>query len=636
MKRRIYFVTGVFGLFWLILLSRLYFLSIKSNTYYEALAKQNIVNTESLLPVRGSIRDRNGRAVALSTLGFTVSIAPHMHAPSRLPKLKEIIRFVARTLPDQDPKKMLKRYLAEDTLYNHKPIPIVPFVPYKRMNPLFVSFSRYREITVSPTSRRYYPYHEIAAHIIGYVGKTDKKEAKADKIAKLLKHTGKSGVEKSYNKLLEGEPGIRKIKVDAANRPIELLQQKRPHSSDLTLTIDMRLQKFMQQLFRHKTGAAIVMNAQTGAILAAGSFPSYDLNTFVRGISTQAWQKMIHDLNHPFTNKLSQGLYPPGSSTKPLIALSFLNSREITPEERFLCTGAIQLGRRKFRCWNQWGHGPTDLTKAIRESCDVYFYDGGLRVGINRISSDMKRYGFGKKTGVDLPGEFIGTMPSRNWKINKFGEGWYRGETLNTVIGQGNFLATPLQIARGTALIASAKAPIPHLLKKIDDKEVSFAAEDPLNPFEKEQLPLIREAMRQVCYHKRGTAAKYTASFVTIAGKTGTSQVVGIPQEEKERMSEEDLKYFQKSHAWFTTFGPFEAPKYVVTVIVEHGGHGGKAAGGIVSALYNALVHLGYIDKRYVRPEYAYLANLPDANASLRVWNLDSGVEQPSDHGDRP
>jgi len=634
-NRRITFVLILFGLFWLLLLSRIYFLSIKSNTYYEALAKKNIVNTEYILPVRGMISDRNGDPVALSKLGFTVSLKPHMRTRKNLPKLREILHFISENLPLYETEKLQKRYLAKDTPYNHKPIPIIDFVSYERMNPLFVKFSRYSEITITPNSRRYYPYRKSAAHIIGYVGKTDKTEAQTDRVAKLLKHTGKSGLEKTYNRLLEGEPGIRKVKVNAANKPIETIQKTPPKSSDITLTLDMRLQKKMEKLFYGKTGAAVVMNAKTGAILAAGSYPEYDLNTFVQGISEEAWQKMIKDLNHPFTNKIIRGLYPPGSTVKPLIGLSFLDSKKITEKEKFLCSGALQLGKRKFRCWNRWGHGPTDLTKAIRESCDVYFYNGGLRVGIDKISTDMMRYGFGKKTGIDLPGEFIGTMPSRNWKINKFGEGWYRGETLNTVIGQGNFLSTPIQVARTTAMIASGRAPIPHFLSRVDRQKIDFTTEDLLNDFEKSQLPLIREAMHQVCYHKRGTATKYNSAFVTIAGKTGTSQVIGIPQEEKERMSEEDLKYFQKSHAWLTSFGPFEDPEYVVTVIVEHGGHGGKAAGGIVSGLYNALVNLEYIDKRYVRPEYRILANLPEANASLRVWDLHPGVEQPADDDDR-
>jgi penicillin-binding protein 2 len=244
------------------------------------------------------------------------------------------------------------------------------------------------------------------------------------------------------------------------------------------------------------------------------------------------------------------------------------------------------------------------LKQSIAQSCDVYFYKGGLKVGINAISTDLTKYGFGRKTGVDLPNEFIGVVPSRNWKINKFGESWHKGETLNTVIGQGDFLTTPMQVAQFTAMIAKGRQIIPHFLKSVDDKNTTFGSFDMLNDLEKNKLKIIREGMYDVCNHKKGTAFKYNFSKIIMAGKTGTSQVIGIPQEEKQRMSEDDLKYFQKSHAWFTTFAPYQNPKYVVTTIIEHGGHGGEAAGEIVSKVYNKLLDLDYIDKKYIQSEY--------------------------------
>ncbi len=356
------------------------------------------------------------------------------------------------------------------------------------------------------------------------------------------------------------------------------------------------------------------MNAQDGSILAAASYPEYDINAFVEGISQKRWDKMITNLNHPFTNKFVQGLYPPGSSTKPLVSLSFINSQLVSEKENFLCEGIMSVGRRNFRCWSRYGHGKTDMTKAIRESCDVYFYKGGLRVGIDKISTDLTRYGFGKKTSIDLPSEFIGTVPSRNWKIQKFGESWYKGETLNTVIGQGNFLVTPIQIAVSTALVATSKQITPHFIKKIDDKEIKYNQRDVLTHQEIKALPTIQNAMFEVCNYKGGTAYKYNSSIINIAGKTGTSQVVGIPQNEVKRMSEDDLAYFKKSHAWFTTYAPYKNPKYIVTAIVEHGGHGGSAAGDIISKVYNKLVQFGYIDKKYVKKKY--LSILEDTNTS--------------------
>ncbi len=600
MRARIKLLLLIFALFWVVLLSRLYYLSIKSNKYYEELAMRNVINTEYLLPTRGEIRDRNGALLAVSKLGFSIALKAHLGRKRNQNRFHEALSQIHRYFPDYSVEKLQRTYLKKDSPYNHDPITVIPFLPYDDVIGSFVKLAKNESIVIKPASKRYYPYGEIASHIIGYVARANRKDIENDEVTRRVSIAGKSGIEKYYNKVLQGELGKKILKVTASNKPIETLLEKEPKNHNISLSIDIRLQKFIAMIFGNQSGALIVMNAQNGEILAAGSYPTYDINRFVQGISQKEWQKMITNLDHPFTNKFTRGLYPPGSSTKPAVALTFLNSGLISPTEEFLCSGEMELGRRKFRCWNQWGHGPTDMTKAIRESCDVYFYKGGLRVGIDKISSDLKRYGFGKKTGIDLPGEFIGTVPDRNWKVQKFGEAWYRGETLNTVIGQGNFLVTPIQIAMYTATVATGKMPLPHFLKTIDDINISFQPLSIFTESEKNALPLIRKAMYEVCNHERGTAYKHNISLITMAGKTGTSQVIGIPQEEKERMSEDELKYYQKSHAWFTTFAPYEHPQYVITAIIEHGGHGGSAAGEMVSLVYNKLVELGYIDKKYI------------------------------------
>ncbi len=596
MKKRVKFILIIFALYALVLLSRLYFLSIKSNTYYEKLAHQNLVKTEYYTTIRGEIKDRNGILTAINKLGFSLSLKPHLNEE----KLQKLLKHIKEEIPDIKIKKLHKHYKKHNSAYNHKPIMILPFIPYNTFIDKFILFSQYSDIIISPASQRFYPQGEQMAHIIGYVSKANAKDIKESPVTQRTGICGKSGIEKYYNALLEGTLGEKKIKVTALNQPLALLYEKKPKSADITLTIDSRLQAYLRELFSDKSGAILVMNAKDGALLAAGSYPEYDNNEFIQGISNQEWSNMIKDLNHPFTNKFIHGLYPPGSSTKPEVLLSFLDSKLVDSKEKFLCTGTLNLGGRKFRCWNHAGHGEVNATRSLRESCDIYYYKGGLRVGIDTISTDLSRYGFGKKTGIDIPSEFIGTVPSRNWKVEKFGESWYKGETLNTVIGQGNFLVTPIQVAMATALIATGKQVIPHFLQAIDDTNISFEATDILTEKEKSYLPTIRQGMYEVCNHKRGTAFKYNLAMVEMAGKTGTSQVVGIPQEEKERMSEDDLKYFMKSHAWFTTFAPYHNPQYIITVIVEHGGHGGKAAGEIVSKIYNYLVKLGYISQKYI------------------------------------
>lgn len=257
----------------------------------------------------------------------------------------------------------------------------------------------------------------------------------------------------------------------------------------------------------------------------------------------------------------------------------------------------MELGKRNFRCWKHSGHGITNINKAIRESCDDYFYKGSLKVGIETMSDGLSRYGLGQKTGIDIPNEFIGTVPSRIWKRKRYNQPWYIGETLNTSIGQGSFLVTPLQIAQFTALIASGKLPKPQIAYKRGDKLIKLESKDVLTANEKKLLPQIQHAMKEVCNHPKGTATNHVNSRIKIAGKTGTAQVIGISQETKKRLKEHELAYYQRSHAWFTTYGPIKNPQYIVTVLVEHGGHGGQAAGGIVSRIYDKLLEYGYIKK---------------------------------------
>ena len=599
MKKRINFILILFLLLGILLLSRVYFLSIKSNTYYERLAQQNLIKSEYFTATRGEIKDTRDIPLAINRLGFSLALKPHLKEPL----LQKSLALITQELPDFNSSKLAKIYKRHESPYNHKPIDILPFIPYDDFISKFIIFSNNNTFIISPASKRFYPQGELTAHILGYIAKANTKEVE-DKVTQLTGMVGKSGIERYYNTILQGTLGEKKVKVTALNKPLGTIYEKKPTSSQITLTLDIRVQKYIQELFGERSGAMIVMDAKTGAILAAGSYPEYDNNEFIQGISKEEWSLMIKDLNHPFTNKFIHGLYPPGSSTKPQVLLSLLSSKLLKEREKFLCEGTLNLGRRKFRCWNKVGHGIVDSKRSLRESCDIYYYKGGLRVGINTISTDLKQFGFGKKTGIDMPSEFIGTVPSRNWKIEKFADSWYKGETLNTVIGQGDFLVTPMQVATATALIATGREVIPHFIKTIDDATITFDNVDILTKEQKSHLPLIRQGMYEVCNDKRGTAFKYNQSWIEMAGKTGTSQVVGIPQEEIQRMSEDDLVHFKKSHAWFTTYAPYKDPKYIVTAIIEHGGHGGKAAGEIVSKVYNYLAQLGYIAPRYVQEAF--------------------------------
>lgn len=584
------FVLTVFAAIWLMLLIRVYQLSIKSNTYYEALAKQNIVRVDRVAPVRGEILDSQGNPLAINEIGFKLTLSPHLEREYGPKQLQKTLDLIHGYLPETNTTKLMRRYRKQDSPYRHESVVIIPFIDYEKVLPFYTLLSRHPLISLEAANRRHYPYGKSCAHVVGYVGKANQRDIEEDPVVELTKTVGKSGLERYYNRFLEGEPGFRRVKVSAFNKVIETLEIKPPEEMhNIRLHLDIELQRYIEKLFEKFAGAVIVMRTD-GAIVAAGSYPAFNPNDFVGGISRSAWKEIIEDLNHPFTNKLIHGLYPPGSVIKMGVGMSFIESKKLSPYTSSFCRGSIKLGNHRFRCWKKVGHGKTDLLKAIRESCDVYFYNGSLKTGIAAISRGLSKMGFGEKTGVDLPNEFIGVVPNEQWKAGKYGQPWYLGETLNAAIGQGYMLVTPMQIARYTALLATGRLPEPRLISQLGDRSLPMVSEDVFSRREKRTLPLIRRAMEQVCNHPKGTAYwGMRRCKIKVAGKTGTAQVIGIPQEEKKRMKEEDLAYFHRSHAWLTTYGPIRYPQYIVTILVEHGGHGGSAAGPLASKIYNWL-----------------------------------------------
>ncbi|KLE10005.1 penicillin-binding protein 2 [Aliarcobacter butzleri L354] len=570
------------------LLLRVYFLSIKSNTYYDELSKNNYIKRMYKVPVRGIIEDRNGEPLALNKIGFSISIKPHLRSLKYQEKLESIVDVIVKHFPQYDKNKLLKEYKRNDSAYNHEFIEIIDFIPYEEFFPKYTILASNEDLKIEPSSKRFYPYNETAAHIIGYVGKASKLEILNNEIAVHSGIVGKNGLEKFYNSKLQGELGYKDVKVNALNQEIEVLEEKDASTNNnIEISIDIKLQRYLQELFDGKSGSIVVMDARNGEIIAAASFPEYDSNIFARGISQNEWNQMRNDFNHPFTNKIINGLYPPGSVIKMGVALSFLENG--IPENFTVnCSGSLPIGNRNFRCWKTTGHGNINFRSAIAESCDDFFYKGSLKLGINKISHTLDKLGFGQLTGIDQINEFMGVNPNKEWKEKKFNKPWYVGETVITSIGQGNMLTTPLQIARYTAFIATGKLPKPHLYK------ANYEEPKELDIPEK-HIDLMRKGMYDVSYGDRGTARRYITSKVPIASKTGTAQVVSIPQSEKVRMKESELEYFQRSHAWITTYGPFKNPKYVVTVVQEHGGGGGSATGGVASKIFDKLYELGYI-----------------------------------------
>ncbi|WP_456432764.1 penicillin-binding protein 2 [Nitratifractor sp.] len=618
-------VLVVFAAVWALLIVRLYHISIKSNFYYERLAKENVERKTYLKPVRGEILDAKGNYLAVNKLGFSLSIAPHLSRKKG--ELARVIRIIRTYLPDVNATVMEKVYRKACSPYNHRYIKVIDFIPYATMMKVYPKLAIHPEIHIDTETKRYYPYGRYAAHIVGYVGRSNRKENAADKVVEVVGKTGKSGLELYYNRLMEGELGYEIDKVDARNRPLEVLERREPVSNrTLKVNLDMDLQKYIYDLLGKRAGVVVVMRT-TGEVLAAVSNPSYDPNLFVGGISVKDWKALQRNLGHPFTNKFINALYPPGSVIKPGVALavSRYGHGEIAKHE--FCKGYITIdkSKHKFRCWAKWGHGDVDLRKSIRESCDVYYYKKSLKVGIDRIAKTLRQIGLGVRSGIDLPHEYRGIIPDKAWKMKRYHQPWYKGETVIAAIGQGYDNVTPIQVARYTAFLATGKLPTPLFAREIDGQKIfPKRVKIPFNPL---HMAIIRQGMYDVCNDKRGTAYKTMHDLpIKVAGKTGTAQVVSIPQDIKKRVREDQLAYFKKSHAWITTYAPYRHPQFVVTVLMEHGGHGGSAAGPIAADIYRYLYYNGYFKGH---PLEAVRKELAEAKAKAEAKRLEKEGKLP-------
>ncbi|NPA10851.1 MAG: penicillin-binding protein 2 [Epsilonproteobacteria bacterium] len=586
-------VIGVIFIFFSLLVYRLYILSIDYNKKYTKLSVNNIHKTVIITPIRGVIYDTNSKPVAMNELRFNLAFLPHLSSEELNATVENISNFLKI-----DTAKIIKRYKNQNSPYNHKPIVVIRYLSEDEVYKLQPLLNYDKNIVFKPTYLRKYPYKEYLSNVLGYVSKANKKDIQRNKVIEYTQISGKRGIEKYYDTILQGSLGKKEVLVNAKNQTVKVLNYTAPKSHTLWLSIDTRLQKMIYDMLKaqNKKGAVVVMRVD-GEVLALVSVPGYDDNLFVKGISYKEWRKLSSDIYHPLLNKPVSGLYPPGSTIKPSEALIAVASGKWSPYKKIFCPEYLEIGNRKFRDWKVGGHGWVDVYKAIERSVDVYYYRLGLKFGIDYIASRLKKMGFGKKTGIDLPNEKSGIVPDKRWKEKRFHQPWFIGETLNAVIGQGYFLVTPLQVAVNTALIASGKLPKPYVVKRIDSNLTKPVLKDVLTKSEKKALKYVREGMWRVCNDKEGTAVRHLYSVVTLAGKTGTAQVFSIPQEVKKRKREDELKYFHRSHAWLTTYGPYKNPQFVVTVLIEHGGHGGSAAGGIVSEIFNYLVKNGYIKK---------------------------------------
>ena len=567
------------------LVGRIYYLQVLESGRFQTMAEENRVSLRLLPPQRGRIVDRFGEPLAINRQNFRVQLNAEQapNADAVLAALSEII-----PLGDADRRRILREMKRRRAFV---PLTVRENLTWHEVSRIEVNAPDLPGISIEVGQTRYYPFGPTAAHLIGYVAAVSEAELTGDPLLELPGfRIGKGGAEKIHDLALRGRAGRSKIEVNAVGRVVrELDRQDGTPGGEVALTIDMALQEFATRRLDGQSGATALMDVHTGEVLALASVPAFDPNLFTSGISGRDWEELLQNEKAPLINKALSGQYAPGSTFKPVVALAALAGGLITPEQQLFCPGHLDFGDSRFHCWKKGGHGSLNLHAALAQSCDVYFYEVARRCGIDRIAAMGRTLGLGERTGLDLPGERPGLMPTREWKMKATGVPWQQGETLVSGIGQGSVLATPLQLALMTSrLVNGGIAVRPRLTREIYGRDGGFVPRPPeAQPIglNRAQLELVVRGMDAVVNGPRGTAgkAKLDLPGMTMGGKTGTSQVRRITLSEREAGTHksEDRPWRDRDHALFIGFAPVSAPRYAVAVIVEHGGGGAKVAAPI-------------------------------------------------------
>ncbi len=562
---------------------RMVYLQVVSHEHYTTLSKDNRVKLQPLPPTRGLIYDRNGVILAQNLPAYSLEITPE-----KVESLEQTIEQLALILPiSEEDRRRFKKLRRQRRRFDS--IPIRVRLNDEEVARFAVNQHLFPGVDVKAKLLRDYPLGEHTAHLLGYVGRINQQELQLIDTSNYsgTSHIGKNGVEKTYESLLHGKVGLQQVEVNAKGRTLRVLQEQPPiPGQDLQLSIDIQLQQTALKALGEFNGAVAAIEIETGGVLALVSKPGYDPNLFVEGISSKAYRALQKSPDKPLFNRAIRGQYPPGSTVKPFIGLAGLESGVVHFRQKNYCPGYYQLPGKehKYRDWKKTGHGVTDMHKAIVQSCDVYYYELARTLGIDRLHGFLSNFGFGSKSGIDLTGESTGLLPSRAWKRRTRRAPWYPGETLIIGIGQGYFLATPLQLAVATATLANGGKRIrPRVVSSIRHGDGSQEELIPIvsqitqnNPLHWQQ---ITQAMTDVVQGPRGTARRIRNKKYRIAGKTGTAQVFSVGQDEE--YDEKTVAKRKRDHALFIAFAPAEMPKIAVAVIVENGGHGGSVAAPI-------------------------------------------------------
>lgn len=582
-----------------ILLTNLYHIQINQYQDYKTRSNDNRIKVVPIAPNRGLIYDRNGVLLAENRPVFNLEITPEQvnNMAETIARLQDILEISPEKIATFEKERRQTR--------RFNSIPILTQLTQEQVAIFSVNQHRFPGVSVTANLKRYYPYGAVLTHVIGYVSRINDKDLerleREEKAAnyQATRDIGKLGIERFYEETLHGIAGYQEVEVNSRGRIIRTLKYVPPVAGkDIVLNLDIDLQLYVHQLLDGRRGSAVVLDPKDNGVLAMVSSPSYDPNAFVHGISGKAYNALLTDKNRPLVNRATLGIYPPASTVKPFIAVSALEEGVITTKTVRNDPGYWTIPNSKtkpFRDWLRWGHGKVDITKALEESVDTFFYQIAYDMGIDRLSAWMMRFGFGDYTGIDIFEESKANMPTREWKMARHRTPWYQGDTIPVGIGQGYWTATPMQIAKATSVLVNhGKVIAPHLLRSTIKNGEEFSKQQlsdvetypPINEVPKRYWDIAIHGMELVNHGKKGTARRsFYGSKYTSAGKSGTAQVFGLA--ENQEYNADELAEHLRDHALFTGFAPVEDPKLVVTIVLENAGGGSTNGAPVVRKVFD-------------------------------------------------
>ncbi len=579
LNRRTFFLYLIKLSFFSVVGWRLYDIQIADSKKYKTLSKNNQIDLEIILPLRGEILDRNNTLLATNKKVFDLYIIPEKtHSiKSTLDNLSNYtpIKFIQRRKIIELSKKVKK----------FEKIKVSENIDWETLEKVEANRINLPGIYIEQDYMRIYPKGDFFSHIIGYINKPNQLDLSLPYISKMPNlDIGKDGIEKTFNDILVGKPGQREIEVNSYGRILrEISRKNSTKGQNIKLTIDNRVQEYAQNLLKsHRAGSIVLMNAENGEIISMVSTPSYNSNKIIQKPNKDYWDKLINNDLAPLTFRAIQGLYSPGSTFKMIVAIAALKYGIINKESKTFCEGKIEFGDRLYHCWKSKGHGNMNIIDGIKESCDVFFYELAKKLGIDRIAEVAEDFGLGQIYDFELANQKKGIVPSKKWKKNNKNENWYAGETLISGIGQGFVLATPLQLAVMTSIIASDG--------KLIKPSLTFNKNNfKTNTKYAKEIKIVKNAMFKVVNEYKGTAFNSKLNDISFSGKTGTSQVtkITLSERESEDFRKKEIAWKNRDHALFVGYMPSEKPKYAISVIIEHGGSGASTAAPIANQIFN-------------------------------------------------